>query len=84
LRQPDDEIHVIGSFYADSKFTDLTTGEECNPKQLIKDSYFILGLLDQGSEPTTHAMQDIAAFRKDFEDSNLPMIFVFSDQEAYD
>ena len=84
LRQPDDETHVIGSFYADSKFTDLTTGEECNPKQLIKDSYFILGLLDQGSEPTTHAMQDIAAFRKDFEASNLPMIFIFSDQEAYD
>ena len=29
-------------------------------------------------------MQDIAAFRKDFEDSNLPMIFVFSDKEEYD
>ena len=84
LRQPDNELHVIGSFFADSKFTDLETGEECNPKQLVRDSYFILGLLDQGSEPTTHAMQDIAAFRKDFEDSNLPMIFVFSDQEAYD
>ena len=83
LRQPDNELHVIGSFFADSHFTDLETGEECNPKQLIKDNYFILGLLDQGSEPTTHAMQDIAAFRKDFEDSNLPIIFVFSDQEAY-
>ena len=84
LRQPDNELHVIGSFFADSHFTDLETGEECNPKQLIKDNYFILGLLDQGSEPTTHAMQDIAAFRKDFEDSNLPIIFVFSDQESYD
>jgi len=84
LRQPDNEIHVIGSFYADSKFTDPETGEEGNPKQLIKDSYFILGLLDQGSEPTTHAMQDIAAFRKDFEDSNLPLIFIFSDNEEYD
>ena len=84
LRQPDNELHVIGSFFADSHFTDLETGEECNPKQLIKDNYFILGLLDQGSEPTTHAMQDIAAFRKDFEDSNLPIIFVFSDQEAYE
>ena len=84
LRQPDNEIHVIGSFYADSKFTDPETGEESNPKQLIKDSYFILGLLDQGSEPTTHAMQDIAAFRKDFEDSNLPLIFIFSDNEEYD
>ena len=29
-------------------------------------------------------MQDLAAFRKDFEDSNLPMIFIFSDKENYD
>jgi hypothetical protein len=83
LRQPDNELQVIGSFYADSKFTDPETGEVGNAKQLIQDEYFILGLLDQGSEPTTHAMQDIAAFRKDFEDSNLPMIFVFSSKEDY-
>ena len=84
LRQPDNELHVIGSFYADSKFTDPETGEVGNAKQLIQNEYFILGLLDQGSEPTTHAMQDIAAFRKDFENSNLPMIFVFSSKEDYD
>ena len=84
LRQPDNELRVVGSFYADSKFTDLETGEVGNAKQLIKDNYFILGLLDQGSEPTTHAMQDIAVFRKDFEDSNLPIIFIFSNQEDYD
>ena len=84
LREPDAALSVIGSFYADSKFTDPETGENCNPKQLIQGDYFILGLLDQGSEPTTHAMQDIAAFRKDFEDSNLPMIFIFSSQEEYD
>ena len=84
LREPDAALNVIGSFYADSKFTDPETGESCNPKQLIQGDYFILGLLDQGSEPTTHAMQDIAAFRKDFEDSNLPMIFIFSNKEEYD
>ena len=84
LRQPDDEVRVIGSFYADSKFIDLENKEECNPKQFIRDSYFILGLLDQGSEPTTHAMQDISAFRKDFEDSDIPMFFIFSDREEYD
>ena len=84
LRQADSELRVIGSYYADSKFTDPETGETGNPKQLIKDSYFILGYLDQGSEPTTHAMQDIAAFRKDFEESDLPMIFVFSDKADHD
>ena len=84
LRQPNDELQVVGSFYADSKFTDPETGEVGNAKQLIQDEYFILGLLDQGSEPTTHAMQDIAAFRKDFEANNLPMIFIFSSKEEYD
>ena len=84
MRQPGDNIHVIGSFYADSKFIDLENEEVCNPKQFIRDSYFILGLLDQGSEPTTHAMQDIAAFRKDFEDSDIPMFFIFSNREEYD
>ena len=84
LRQPGNDIQVIGSFYADSKFIDMENEEECNPKQFIRDNYFILGLLDQGGEPTTHAMQDIAAFRKDFEDSDIPMFFIFSDREEYD
>ena len=83
LRESDDNFRVIGSFYADSKFTDPESGEISNPKQLIQGDYFILGLLDQGSEPTTHAMQDIAAFRKDFEQCGLPMIFIFSSQEDY-
>ena len=84
LRQPDNALRVVGSYFADSRFTDPETGETGNAKQLIKDEYFILGLLDQGSEPTTHAMQDISAFRKDFESSNLPIIFVFSSKDDYD
>ncbi len=84
LREPNADLSVIGSFYSNNRFTDPETGEEYNPKQLIKDSYYILGLLDQGSEPTTHAMQDIAAFRKEFEASNLPLIFIFSDKADYD
>jgi hypothetical protein len=84
LREPNDDLRVIGSFYADSKFTDPETGETSNPKQLIQGDYFILGLLDQGSEPITHAMQDIAAFRKDFEQCGLPMIFIFNSKEEYD
>ena len=83
LRQPNNELQVIGCFSANVHFTDPETGEESNPKQLIKENYFILGYLDQGSEPTTHAMQDIAAFRKDFEDSNLPVIFIFNNKEEY-
>ena len=84
LRDPNADLSVIGSFYSNNRFTDPETDEEYNPKQLIRDSYYLLGLLDQGSEPTTHAMQDIAAFRKEFEASNLPLIFIFSDKADYD
>ena len=84
LREPNNELQVIGCFYSDSHFTDPESGEENSPKLLIGGDYYILGLLDQGSEPTTHAMQDIAAFRKDFEECGLPIIFVFSNKEEYD
>ena len=84
LREADHDVHVIGCFYADVHFTDPETGEDGNPRLLMGNDYFIFGYLDQGSEPTTHAMQDISAFRKDFEDSGLPMIFVFSSKEEYD
>ena len=84
LREADHDVHVIGCFYADIHFTDPETGEDGNPRLLMGNDYFIFGYLDQGSEPTTHAMQDIAAFRKDFDDSGLPMIFVFSSKEEYD
>ena len=83
LREADNDLHVLGCFYADVHFTDPETGEEGNPRLLIKDDYFILGYLDKGSEPTTHAMQDIAAFRQNFEDSNIPIIFIFGDADEY-
>ena len=84
LREPSDDIRVIGAFYSDLSFTDAETNEEYNFKQLVKDKYFVLGLLDQGSEPTTHAMQDISTFHKDFEQSSLPIVFLFADHEAYE
>jgi len=84
LREPDNDLQVIGSFYAENRFNDAETNEEYNFKQIVWGDYYILGLLDQGSEPTTHAMQDIAAFRNDFEQSGLPMVFLFADRENYD
>ncbi len=84
LREPDNEVKVIGDFYSNNRFTEVETGEEYNFKQLIGNEYYILGLLDQGSEPTTHAMLDIAAFRNEFESANLPMVFVFGDKADYD
>ena len=84
LREPDTSVKVIGDFYSNNRFTEAETSEEYNFKQLIGNEYYILGLLDQGSEPTTHAMQDISAFRNDFEKSGVPLVLLFGDQDNYD
>ncbi|MCR5646391.1 MAG: lipoprotein [Bacteroidales bacterium] len=68
LRQPKVEMEVLGQLNVRPEF--------------VEGSY-ILGYLDQGSEPTTHAMQDIATFRKEFEEIGIPMLFVFGDDEEY-
>jgi len=84
LREPNDNLRVVGSFYAENRFSDIESQEEYNFKQIVLGEYYILGLLDQGSEPTTHAMQDIAAFNSDFEQNGLPMVFLFADKETYE
>ena len=60
-------------------------GKLNNKPDFIEDEgYFIIGILDQGSEPTTHAMQDIAAYRKEFEELDIPMFFVFNNDNEYE
>ena len=44
----------------------------------------MLAFLDQGSEPTTHTMQDIVMLCKQFEQAKLPMYFLFDNEEEYE
>ena len=82
MREPQTQSQVIGDLYSNNKFTEAKTGEAYSLLH-VSDGYYILGLLDQGSEPTTHAMQDISAFKKDFEAKGIPMIFLFGNAEEY-
>ena len=70
LREQKQELQVIGHF---------------NAGELVKniEGYYILGLLDQGSEPTTHALQDIATFQKEFDERGIPIIYVYDHQEGF-
>ena len=43
----------------------------------------LLGFLDQGSEPTTHAMQDISAFADDIEKKDVEALFLFNNTQEY-
>ena len=71
LRRPHTNVEVIGQL-------------NNRPEFLEDEDYYILGYLDQGSEPTTHAMQDIATFRNDFEASGVPMFFAFGNDDEYE
>ena len=71
LRKPWSKVEVLGRLNARPEFAE-------------EDKTFIIGYLDQGSEPTTHAMQDIAALRNEFEQSGVPVYFVFSNDDEYE
>jgi len=71
LRELENERQVLGQLDAGILTQDI-------------EGYYILALLDQGSEPTTHAMQDISAFRNDFEKSGIPMLFLFDSETSHE
>jgi transglutaminase-like putative cysteine protease len=71
LRKPWSNAEVIGQLGTKPEFID-------------NESCYVIGYLDQGSEPTTHAMQDIATFRNDFEASAIPLFFVFHNDDEYE
>ena len=54
------------------------------PEFLEDEDYYILGYLDQGSEPTTHVMQDIATFRNEFEAIGIPLFFAFHNDDEFE
>lgn len=84
LREPENGVRTIGNFNAESRFVRAETQEETSVLQEVGRHFYILGLLDQGSEPTTHAMQDISTFRQGFEECGLKMLFMFKGQEELD
>ena len=71
LRNPKQKLQVIGNFDAGDLVKDV-------------EGFYILGLLDQGSEPTTHALQDIAAFQKEFDERGIPIIYLYDNQEEFE
>lgn len=83
LREPDQGVSIIGNFNAENRFDNAESNENQSVLQVAGRNFYVLGILDQGSEPTTHAMQDISAFKKEFEDCGLQMLFMFNNKEDF-
>ncbi|MCQ2318469.1 MAG: transglutaminase domain-containing protein [Bacteroidales bacterium] len=82
MREPVDGVQIIGNFNSENRFMPVDSQEDRSLLQIAGRSFYVLGLLDGGSEPTTHAMQDISILKDEFEEWGGSMIFVFQDEES--
>lgn len=83
MREPVDGVRIIGSFNSENRFMPADAQEDKSLLQIAGRSFYVLGLLDSGSEPTTHAMQDISILKDKFEEWGGSVIFVFQDEESF-
>ncbi len=71
LRKPWSKVEILGQLKTKPEFAE-------------ENETYVIGFLDQGSEPTTHAMQDLATLRKEFEQSGIPVYLAFSNDDEYE
>lgn len=66
VRSSDTEIQVIGSFNSENRFLPRGEAEEASILSKTGRGYFVIGIID-GTEPSTHALNDLAAAASDLE-----------------
>ena len=83
MRESQDDVQVIGSFNSESLYKPLE-GEDL--KSILNTTgrgYFVVAVLGVNQEPTNHALRDIAAKAKDFEDWGRGMVLLFPSEDDY-
>ncbi|MGN0033122.1 MAG: transglutaminase domain-containing protein [Candidatus Limimorpha sp.] len=84
MREPVDGVQIIGNFNSENRFMPVNSDEDRSLLQVAGRHFYVLGLLDGGSEPTTHAMQDISVLKEKFDEWGGSMIFIFQDKKSLD
>ncbi len=88
MRESAEEVQVIGSFNSESLYSPLLgepkTGTSADTKTSVLlttgRGYYVVGVLGVGSEPTNHALRDIATLSKEFEAWGRKLILLFPDE----
>ncbi len=81
MRENPDEVKVIGNLNSEALF--MAEGKT-TPQSILQTTgrgYFIIGILGAGQEPSNHALRDIAALKKDFEQWGRGMVLLFPDEQ---
>ena len=95
LRASENEVPVIGSFDAETKFTpvtlaktedgDVLSNEAKEPASLLSAcgrGHYALAILEPGKEPTNHVLRDLAAAREKLEAWGRPIVLLCSSDAA--
>ena len=81
MREPEKGLRIIGNFNSENRYVPVNETEDKSLLQTTGRGFYVLGLLDGGSEPTTHAMQDVAAVKAQLDEWGRSFIFLFQNEE---
>ena len=81
MREPEKGLRIIGNFNSENRYIPLDKAEDMSLLQTTGRGFYVLGLLDGGSEPTTHAMQDIALVKDQLDKWGRSFVFLFQNDE---
>lgn len=81
MRDNPDEVKVVGNIDSEATFLPKGSAEKQSILQTSGRGYFVVAILGPGQEPTNHALRDIAALNKDFEQWGRSMVFLFTDEQ---
>lgn len=85
LELPEDakEIAVIGSIDAEKLYTALPSKKQQSILSTTGRGYFILAILKNGTEPTTHALKDLEQVSAHLNQWGRPFLFLFPNESDW-
>lgn len=83
MRESKDDIQVIGNFNSESKYKAVDSDEMKTILSTTGRGYYVVAVLGAGQEPTNHALRDIAALSKDFDQWGRSIVLLFPSEEQF-
>lgn len=77
------DVQVIGNFNSESLYKPIDSDELKSILSTTGRGYYIVAVLGAGQEPTNHALRDIAALSKDFEQWGRSIVLLFPNEEQF-
>ena len=83
MREAKGDVQVIGNFNSESLYKPLDSDDMKSILTTSGRGYYVVAVLGVNQEPTNHALRDIAALAKDFDEWGRSMILLFPSEDDY-